>query len=68
MSKLTSEEVNKIYESKCGVRENTPMGSFTIATNLSYREASDLIKKLEKEAEENGTYFEDRYVMTYVRP
>ena len=57
--------MNDYDEFTYGVRTNTPMGSFVIARDLTYEEANDLIKKLEKEAKENGSYFTDKFVLTY---
>lgn len=49
----------------CLVRENTLNGSFIIASDLSHKEASALIRKLRQEAKEQGTYYEDRYTLTF---
>lgn len=44
--------------------ENTLYGSIIIASDLSYKEASALMRKLEQEAKEQGTYYEDRFTLT----
>ena len=38
----------------CIVYENTKNGSFMIASDLSYNEAFELIRKLEQQAKEDG--------------
>jgi len=68
MREMTKEEREEFEKITYGVRENTVIGSFVIASGLPRAEAMALLKKLEKEAKENGTYFEDRYVLTYRRP
>ena len=66
MSELSYEQVEKIMQSNVfGVRDNTPFGSFMVARNLPRKEAIELIDKLEKEAKQKGTYYEDRFTLTY---
>ena len=51
----------------CIVYENTKNGSFMSASDLSYNEAFELIRKLEQQAKEQGTYYEDRFTLTFHR-
>lgn len=62
MNDATNDNTNNIIY---GICENTHLGTFTIANNLSYEEAMDKLEKLITAAKKNGTYFGNRYSLTY---
>lgn len=58
---MTAEDLKKI---KYGVRDNYCQ----YASDLTREEAVALIKRLEEESKRNGTYYPDRFILTYRLP